>query len=273
MLSSGLNSWNPMFKSNSIGIRHQFSSFSTYHPNLGLNSSETMQVMELNGRWNIKNKLFLSALLPFVYNQQNIDATQKIITSGISDIRLQAIASVWEINPDTGKLGHLLQLGMGFKLPNASYNAIQHQSQVSEMMQLGTGAVEFQFLAQYILNWNAFKSIWQASYFIPTENSNEYQFGKRSTFQATLLREFEIRKNNKLLFGGGLGIDWSEKNKRYGYEILYSGHTILNAQLQASLFFSRFSISAQFARPIFQKMNDGATQNNFLTNLSFQFFI
>ncbi|MCU0328414.1 MAG: transporter [Chitinophagales bacterium] len=272
-LNMNMMTWNPAYKKTTLGVRYQHSSFDTYHPDDIAYSRESLNFMEFFGRVQILQKLSLSMAIPMVYHRQTKDFKEPISVLGVSDIRIQGLFQVLDLDKPEKNTAHMLQVGLGLKLPNADYQRIQNESFVSQALQPGTGAWDIQASAMYVWQIKSWRLVNQAMYQYSFENPDEFAFGSRISLQSVILREFRIKKNHNLLLGGGLNFDMAQPNKRYGNDMAYTGHQNLSAMLQTSYFFNKFALSGLFFRPIYQHTNQGVTENTWNANFTFQIFI
>lgn len=262
----------PKFQKSFVGIRYQFQHFNSnphamqsehYGP-----SQEYFHATELWGRFVISKKIQLFTFLPFRYNYR-IENGKYSQTSGLSDIQAKINFVLYASkNSESIKWKHLLQAGIGVKLPTGKYNQVQDGLMVNQNLQIGTGSFDFPIHAIYTLRNKNIGFNLEATYKLNGKNKMSYQFGNRMNSSFKTLYWVE-RGNTTLLPSLGCNVEWMNKDKQSNELNIYSGGYTVQASAGLDIYLKKVGFGFNINQPIIQNLGSGYVHSE--TNISANF--
>ncbi len=250
-----------------IGVRYSYRSFyseqHSLNPELdGRVTNQHIQTAELFGRFNLTQRLQLSAFLPYSFLIQKT-SNEVSKNNGLGDMSL--LLQYQLINPQlcTGKvLKHQLRLGAGTKLPSGSF-VMDKNKMFRTSLQLGTGSIDFIFNTIYTLRFKNFGLNTSATYRLNTANPQQYRFGDRTQASAGVFYIFEV-KDVSLMPSLGLNYEYQFKNRFSGKVLSYTGGHFLNTPVGFDIYYKAFAFSSAFTPALMNQLNwPGENKNRF----------
>jgi len=263
----------PNYQNHFIGLKHQYTSFESYHPDDRSYSQEYFNRMELLGRYMPSKYLQLYATIPFVYQTQyHTPKVNQVIS--FADPTLMALYQVFNRSIDSSeRWKHQWQLGGGVKLPLASYQIVQNYNTLAPSFQPGTGSWDFLINSIYILRYHKTIMNIDLSVKINTQNDLGYLFGNRYQLNYKLLHLFELKKSHNIMPHIGLLYIHASHDTKKSIAVDYTGNKSLLFDLGAQYFNDQFSFGINFQKIITQNINSQTSQQNLMANIQIIYFI
>lgn len=160
--------------------------------------TEHYHTFECRGDVRIWEDLKLTWILPYVTNQQNIEAYQKYNVTGIGDPTLLITGRPFRT---TGKnknqkmnATHHLETGIGIKFPLGKTD-LQFEDGIPNLdLQPGSGSWDYLTVLRYTLMKNAFKMTGTTIYRFNTTNRDGYAYGTSMNATIVLSYQTNIKK-------------------------------------------------------------------------------
>lgn len=225
----------PEFSSKIIGLRYGQNQIQDHLAPDGttsyLTNRESYRNMEIWGGWTIKERFRLMAQLPFIDMAQE-NQMQKIRKTGMGDAQLQMYYRPLHTRGAIGKkknklLVNDLWVGAGAKLPTGKYASGQAQEEASNLLQLGTGSLDFTLTAMYDLRLQDAGINIVTQYKINTRNADHYFYGNKLTSSTQLYYKFAAHGQLKIVPHVGLAYENSASDLNDGYKVFASGGYLL----------------------------------------------
>lgn len=271
--SGGSMGFASMLNSNFVGVRY-FNQ--QYRSNDGLYSNspwldENFHTVQVWARIPIFKKFQISALLPYNSHDRETAKGNQII-SGIGDVTILAIASVYKSKADTisNSFQHNLQAGVGMKLPTGEYKQ-SNLGSVNPSFQLGTGSWDVLFTTEYVIKKNKLGWNNMMNYIIKNENEKKYRFGNQFNYASTL---FYLLENNKFAFAPQIGISGElyESNYQYNQKVKNTKGDIVFSKIGFELGYKKWSFGSYLQLPINQNLVGGLVEakSRWSVNINFK---
>ena len=250
-----------------IGVRYSYRSFyseqHSLNPELdGRVTNQHIQTVELFGRFNITQRLQLSAFMPYSFLKQET-GNERTQNNGPGDMSFLLQYQLLNPQPCPGKvLKHQLRLGAGTKLPSGAF-VMDKNKMFSTNLQLGTGSIDFIFNAIYTVRHKNFGLNTSATYRLHTVNPQQYRFGDRTQASAGVFYIFEV-KDISLMPSLGFNYEYQFKNRLSGKVLSYTGGHFLNTSVGFDIYYKAFAFSSAFTPALMNQLNwPGENKNKF----------
>lgn len=251
-----------------IGLRYAYSNYitttTTTHTHmmggkemvmtdLGKAGTQTMNTLEMFGRFSLYKGLQLSVFVPVHVRAEKVDG-QMQRTAGLGDMSFLLQYSLLNPLKCNGKeTKHQLRLGAGAKLPSGEFK-LNSKDLFSSSLQLGTGSVDFLMNAVYTLRFKKFGFNTTAAYKINTTNPQGYRFGNK--FQAGTNFFFVLDvKEIKLMPSVGFNYEHQLKNTNQKLLLDYTGGDYMNASVGFDVYYKQFAFSSSITPAVMNKLN------------------
>lgn len=253
----------PQLNKSIVGIRYNYALFNSAHPTslgnefAGVATSDNFHSIEVFGRYNVKERFHITAVVPFKVSYQQA-STGNTTNYGLGDLVL--MGQFLAINPKlcTGKNDqHQLRIGVGLKFPTGSFNKNVNESLLHANLQNGSGSLDVLLSAIYTLrvkNWGMNTEI---GYRINTRNSNQYQFGNRANAKLTAFYWWKLKENFTLLPTLGLAFEHGEANIDGKKTAPYTGGYGFNAAAGFDVVTKNIVLSLHTQPALYQHWSDG----------------
>lgn len=276
---SGSFGFGTLNNANFVGVRYinqRFESKNGIFSNSPV-SEETFNTYQLWAQVPINNSFYFSANLPYQDLTRKIDGSNENI-NGIGDANIIG----WFMLPfykkptvetmegmEKENSGHSLQFGLGIKLPTGKFEEAL-VDRVNPGFQVGTGSVDGIFSLGYSFAGNTFGVNTLLSYYLKTENKNEYKFGNQFSYSTKFYTAFPVNKTMLMPFLGVSG-DVFNKIEQYGETISDTDGSILNSSIGTEFVVNRCIFGVNFTLPISQNLFGGNVTSKKQLSLYFNF--
>lgn len=257
--SGGSLGFSSMLNTDFVGVRY-FNQH--YKSNDGLFSNspwyeENFNTIQVWGRIPIVKKVQVSVLVPYhFHNRETVTGNQDI--SGLGDLTVLGMYTVYETVKDSTVFTHTLQLGAGVKAPTGKYRDFTNGS-VNPSFQVGTGSWDYIFAAEYVVKKDGLGLNTMGSYTVKTENEKHYRFGNQFNYSSTL---FYFFNKGNYAFVPQLGVAGEVYGNNYQYKELLrnTAGDILFGKAGIEIGRDKFSFGANVMMPINQNLTGGRVE-------------
>lgn len=250
----------PGFRSNFIGFRYAYRSFSSKPHELGTNSMpasfEQFQTSEIWAKYMPTNRWQIFAFVPYnVYQRTENKKLTKL--DGLGDISL--LTNYIFINTgDSAKRiwKHALQAGVGVKLPTGNHTLLADSFMVNPNLQPGTGACDIMLNAMYTLRYKKAGIHSELSINRPFCNDQYFKFGNRYTSN---LKYFYIKKTPAytLLPHLGVGYETSDPNEQSNEVQMYTASKSVLLLAGFDFYYKKLAVGFNIKNPLIENNSGG----------------
>jgi hypothetical protein len=268
--SGGSMGFASMLNSNFIGIRYfnqNYKSTDGLYSN-SLWYTENFNTTQVWARIPVKENFQVSVLIPYhSHNRATAIGNQAI--SGLGDITLLVMYSLYQTHKDSTFLVHTLQMGGGLKMPTGTFNEA-NSGTVNPSFQLGTGSWDYLLATEYIVRRKQFGLSAMLNYVIKTENQKNYRFGNQLNYAATF---FYLYEKDTFSFAPQLGIagETYESNYQHGQKLPKTAGNALFGKLGFEVGRNAFSLGANAMLPIQQNLTGGNVEANYRWSINLNY--
>lgn len=268
--SGGIMGFASMLNSNFIGIRYfnqNYKSTDGLYSN-SLWYTENFNTTQVWARIPVKENFQVSVLIPYhSHNRATAIGNQAI--SGLGDITLLVMYSLYQTHKDSTFLVHTLQMGGGLKMPTGTFNEA-NSGTVNPSFQLGTGSWDYLLATEYIVRRKQFGLSTMLNYVIKTENQKNYRFGNQLNYAATF---FYLYEKDTFSFAPQLGIagETYESNYQHGQKLPKTAGNALFGKLGFEVGRNAFSLGANAMLPIQQNLTGGNVEANYRWSINLNY--
>lgn len=260
--SGGGMGFSSMIDQNFVGVRYIYQSYSA-KDGIFNNSpwiDQNFNTVQAWARIPVFKKLQLSLQVPYHFNNREMSAEKQEI-SGIGDVTLLALYSLYKTEKDSASFTHMLSVGAGFKAPLGKYDSNNNGS-VNPSFQLGTGSWDYVLVAEYVVRRKQLGLNVMSNYIIKTVNDKHYQFGNQLNYSGTFFYAAEGEKFTWVPQAGLAG-ELYAVNKQYGQDVPDTEGDILFGKLGFEAGMGRFSAGVNAMLPISQNLTGGRVEANY----------
>ncbi|MEP1488541.1 MAG: hypothetical protein ABJL44_13110 [Algibacter sp.] len=260
--SSGSFGFGTLSNANFVGLRYIYQNFES-RDGIFQNSpvsKETFNTIQLWAQIPINDKMYLSANLPYQdLSRKGVNSIENLNGLGDSSLigwyklqfyKKQKDSLTYNLKREAS--GHVLQFGIGVKVPTGKFEEALADN-VNPGFQVGTGSVDGIFSIGYNYGANQFGVNTLMSYYLKSENKNEYQFGNQFSYSANFFTAFAKEKYNIMPFIGVSG-DVYNKIKQYNETLNDTDGSILNGTIGSELAIKKFIFGLNYTLPIYQDL-------------------
>ncbi|GAB3641690.1 hypothetical protein [Spirosoma arcticum] len=254
-----------------VGVRYGYKSYASHLTSVNLRSEETFQKAELWGRFYPMRKLQVLAFVPYFVNRQTLLETgdQKTL-SGLGDASVLVNYNVLNTFMDSTihQIDHSLLLGGGVKLPTGRYryDPLSDADVANANFQLGTGSVDVLVNAVYTVRYRQWGINTDATYKMNGANSNRYQFGNRTTVNASVLY-FGQLGGVTLVPNAGVAYENARRDRDLGVLNTRTGGYTTFATAGIEGYIRNVSMGVNYQKPVTQNLSNGELRANSRLNL------
>jgi hypothetical protein len=270
---------NPQYKKNTFGIRYHYMNYTGTHESeselqeMGLSKDdiwETRTRVELHGQWYATPKMKIIFSAPYIINNEGIQAVESNSSHtsadeamkggtktiyGIGDPIAIVHYQVFNSGGDSLHFNQRLFAGGGIKFPVGKWKLVEGEEPHERVHQPGTGSWDYMISAEYLAKFKRKGMNVNASYMIPTTNSQSYRFANR--FNASMIYYYQVNTKATSVYPSlGAYYEQAGKDTDNTEPIENSGGTILFGHAGIDFYFRNFSINTAFQLPILQHLNE-----------------
>ncbi len=257
-----------------VGFRTTFRSYSSsdhiHNNELDKGSTEKFWTTDLMAKIHIHKRLQLIAFLPYQVNRRTQDDAS-IHLQGLGDATCIANSILLHTANPESKWTHLLQGGLGLKMPTGKWDALYNGNFVHYNMQLGTGSWDLMGLATYSISNELFSTIAEVNYKYNTPNKLDYRFGDRLNVNLT---SFYTLKHKEFKFIPSLGLQYEYANPDFRSAIqeeMTGGFSLKSiAGLQSIRY--PFNMGISGGMPLISQFSEGHVKPNLLITCQLIYF-
>lgn len=180
------------------------------------------QLASLQLNWRVAERLQLLAILPYRMNATQLN-DQLNRSNGLGDMSLMAQYRVFPgKNISLSPVKHVLDVGLGIKLPTGKFQDEVQANALPTNYQLGSGSLDYLARVRYHLsrgNWN-----FQVDVFgrLTTVNSQEYRFGDQLSVHS-FVGYWHRRVGYSVMLYTGLYTEYMSQDVNRGFYQLFTG--------------------------------------------------
>jgi len=275
--SGGNGSFGNLGMSNFIGIRYIHQSYKSQN-GIFANSPESEEQFNTYQLWGfvpLSETFYVSAVIPYQDLSRNFQNQNEDI-NGFGDITVMGWYK-WKIQKKseeetiTDKIdsGHSITIGVGVKSPTGEFEQ-RLTNRINPGFQVGTGSWDFITSALHTFEKNNVGISTNVSYYIKSENKNNYKFGNQFSFNTNVYYKLNTSKMDISPFVGFSG-DFYESIQQYGEKLPETDGTIYNATLGTECNLRKVQVGGKFTFPVSQDLFGGnvTSQNSFSVYLNY----
>jgi hypothetical protein len=261
--SGGSMGFGSMLNNNFVGLRYLRQSY-TSRDGIFANSpwiDENFNTIQAWARIPVTDKIQISALVPYHFNERKLTAGTEDI-SGLGDITLMALYTVFETKKDSTFFTHKINLGGGVKIPSGKFTEANNLGSVNQSFQLGTGSWDFPVVSEYVIKHKNLGLNTTLNYIFKTENSKNYQYGDQFNYAGTFFYLFDL-KSVQIVPQAGLAGEVYQTNKQYNLDLPNTAGDILFSKFGVEAGKDKFSVGLNVMLPINQNLSNGNMESNY----------
>src|SRR5690606_19013939 len=264
--SSGSSGFGTLDNLSFVGLRYMYQDY-TSRAGIFSNSpksEEHFNTYQVWGRIPVNQAFSLNVIVPYQDLYRNFeDRTEHI--NGLGDATLIG----WyqfkffkkhknhevDFNHDDAQRelsNHRLNLGMGLKIPTGAFEDML-TDRINPGFQVGTGSLDAIFSIMHSYSKNKLGVNTSATYYLKTENKNDYRFGNQFSFSSNMHYNLPLKTAAFSPFLGVSG-DVYDSIKQFGEELPDTNGNIVNGTFGTEFMVSKFIVGANYTFPISQNL-------------------
>jgi hypothetical protein len=262
--SGGGMGFSSMLDNNFVGLRYFKQSY-TSKDGIFANSpwiDENFNTIQAWGRIPITNRIQISALVPYHFNERTLSkGTQNI--SGMGDITVLGLYSIYETHKDSTIFIHKLNAGGGIKIPTGKFKEVNNLGTINQSFQLGTGSWDYLLISEYVIKKKNLGLNSMLNYTFKTENDKKYKYGNQFNYASTLFYLLELKNEAKIAPQLGIAGEVYQTNKQHGLDVPNTAGDVLFSKFGIEAGKDKFSIGINAMLPINQHLSNGNMEANY----------
>lgn len=261
--SGGSMGFSSMLNTNFVGIRY-FNQSYTSRDGIFANSpwiDENFNTVQAWARIPVTKRIQISALVPYHFHNRELTTGTESI-SGLGDISVMALYTVFETQKDSAVFTHKIELGGGLKMPTGKFNEANNVGSVNKSFQLGTGSWDYLLVSEYVIKRKNLGLNTMLNYVIKTENEQKYQYGNQFNYSGTFFYLFDL-PSVQLVPQLGFAGEVYATNKQHGLDLPNTAGDILFGKFGIEVGKDKFSVGVNGMLPINQNLSNGAMEANY----------
>lgn len=224
---------------------------------------ENFNTVQLWTQIPVGRRLIINAVMPYQFHSREFaDDTEQHI-NGLGDATVLGFYQILKQTPDTIisiKPQHTLQLGGGVKMPTGRFEEENLEGSVNPSFQLGTGSWDYVLGANYGVSHRNWGLSAMVNYTIKTKNDKEYRFGNQFNYALNFYKTYYLGANFALTPQVGMGGEYFEKNKEFGFEVHDTGGNALFGRLGVEVNYRQYALGLSSMLPVAQDLNNGKVE-------------
>jgi len=259
-----------MLNKNFVGLRYVNQSY-TSRDGIFNDSKwidENFNTVQLWARIPVFKNFQISAQVPYHFHNRELSTGEQTI-SGLGDITVLGLYTVYQTHKDSTVFVHTLQAGGGIKAPTGKYDTNNKGSQ-NPSFQVGTGSWDYLVAAEYVIRRKDLGFNAMVNYIYKTENEDHYKFGNQFNYGGTL---FYILEGSKYTFvpQGGLSGELYATNRQFKEDVPATKGDILFGKLGLEVGTGRFSMGVNAMLPVNQNLTGGKVEANYRCSVNLNY--
>lgn len=227
------------------------------------------QQLNFAGRWNIKDKVAITADIPFAFNLRKEQNNSTFMT-GLGDISIGVVGQLPTITHNNSK--HRVFLGFSFVAPTGEYKRATDTTGFSPIILPGTGMWVFSPSAEYIVSVKDYSIAAGLNYRYALANADKLQMGGRTISWARFAYSKKI-KTDRYIPSVSAVYEWLQQNKfKYQDVSLSGGHLFsLEAALDIKIK-EKWGFSCRYRQPVYQYLSKNYLKQYGTASVQFNHF-
>jgi hypothetical protein len=261
--SGGSMGFSSMLNNNFVGLRYFKQSY-TSRDGIFANSpwiDENFNTIQAWTRIPVTERIQISALIPYHFHERTLSTGTENI-SGLGDITIMGLYSLFETKSDSAVYTHKLNVGAGIKMPTGKFTEANNAGTINQSFQLGTGSWDYLLVTEYVVNRKDLGLNTMLNYTFKTQNDKNYQYGNQFNYASTLFYLFDLN-SVQIVPQAGIAGEVYETNKQHGQDLPNTAGDILFGKFGIEVGKNKFSIGANAMLPINQNLSSGNMEANY----------
>jgi hypothetical protein len=261
--SSGSFGFGSLSNSNFVGVRYIYQNFVSKDGIFSNSptSKESFNTYQVWGRVPITKSFYISTIVPY----QDLYRTFEDRTEHINGLGDMNVIGWYQftfykkrkegeviVSKDREPSGHRLQIGIGAKLPTGEFEEAL-TDRVNPGFQVGTGSLDGIFALNYGYSASRIGINTTATYYLKTENKNDYRFGNQFSYASNLYYSFPKTTYIMMPFVGISG-DIYKSIVQFGEIIPKTDGNSVSGSFGSEVVFNKFTVGANYTFPIHQNL-------------------
>ncbi len=263
----------PQFHKHFVGLRFQSSRYISLPHEDEKNASPTnerFQSVQVWGRWSPHKRVQIFAFVPYKINRREADQTD--IVKGIGDFAMLATYVPINTAPKEKSWKHMLQVGLGMKVPTAKWDKVVDGLMLHPNIQLGTGSYDLHANLQYTARYRQVGSNVELNYWYNGTNAQHFHFGNKATSSVKFFI-WKSWKNISVLPQVGIAGESAAQDKQNMTLQTHTGGYSVLATGGVDVYYKKIGIQCQMRRPVAEQLGEGhiSAKPQWLANLIYLF--
>lgn len=270
--SGGSMGFSSMLDNNFVGLRYLRQSY-TSKDGIFDNSpwiDENFNTLQAWTRIPITSKIQISGVLPYHFNERQWSTKTETI-SGLGDITLIGLYSIYETKKDSTTFTHKLNAGIGVKIPTGKFDAANNLGVVNQSFQLGSGSWDYQLVTEYVLKKKKLGLNSMLNYVFKSENDKKYQYGNQFNYASTLFYLFESKNETTIAPQLGIAGEVYQSNKQHGLELTNTSGDVLFGKFGVEAGKDKFSVGVNAMLPLQQNLANNKMEANYRWSINLNY--
>lgn len=264
--SSGSSGFGTLDNLSFVGLRYIYQD---YHSRDGIfsnspTSKERFNTYQVWARVPLNDKFYFNAMVPYqdLYRDfedrtEHINGLGDITVIGWYQLKFYKKKKTDEVDYNNSKetSPHQLNFGVGLKLPTGEFENML-TDRINPGFQVGTGSLDAIFSVMHSYSKNKLGVNTTATYYMKTENKNEYQYGNQFSFSSNMYYNLPLENS---AFSPFIGISGDVYNsiKQFNEVLPDTNGSIVNGAFGTEYMINKFIVGANYTFPISQDLFGG----------------
>lgn len=271
--SSGSSSFGTLGNASFVGLRYIYQDFESRNGIFSNSptSTERFNAYQIWARVPINETFSLNAVIPYQDLNREFDNSNER-RNGLGDASIigwyKKIFYKKKIedaeNEENEASGHQLNFGLGVKLPTGAFEE-RLADRINPGFQVGTGSFDAVFSVMHTYSKNRMGVNTTATYYMKTENKNDYRFGNQFSYASNVYYNVPFEKSALSPFLG-ISADVYNSIKQFNETLSDTNGNIVNGSFGSEFMVDKFIVGANYTFPISQHLfGDNVTSKNRFT--------
>lgn len=278
--SSGSSGFGTLDNLSFVGLRYIYQDYES-RDGIFTNSptsKERFNTYQVWARIPVNETFYFNAIVPYQDLYRDFeDRTEHI--SGLGDITVigwyqlkfskNNKSDEVDFNKEREASPHRLNIGIGLKLPTGEFENML-TDRINPGFQVGTGSLDAIFSVLHSYSKNKLGVNTSATYYVKTENKNEYHYGNQFSFASNVYYNLPLENS---AFSPFIGISGDVYNsiKQFNEVLPETNGNIVNGAFGTEFMINQFIVGANYTFPISQNLfGDNVTsKNRFMVYLNY----